>query len=30
LKLEAIGLHDNFFLLGGHSLLGAQLIGPAP
>ena len=26
LKLEAIGLHDNFFLLGGHSLLGAQLI----
>jgi amino acid adenylation domain-containing protein len=26
LKLKAIGLDDNFFLLGGHSLLGAQLI----
>jgi len=26
LKLEAIALDDNFFLLGGHSLLGAQLI----
>ena len=26
LNLEAIVLEDNFFLLGGHSLLGAQLI----
>src|SRR5579884_444650 len=26
LKLDAIGRHDNFFLLGGHSLLGAQMI----
>jgi acyl carrier protein len=26
LKVENISLSDNFFLLGGHSLLGAQLI----
>ena len=26
LKLESVGREDNFFLLGGHSLLGAQLI----
>lgn len=26
LKLDRVGIHDNFFLLGGHSLLGTQLI----
>jgi acyl carrier protein len=26
LEVDEIGLDDNFFLLGGHSLLGAQLI----
>jgi len=26
LKLEHVGVHDNFFLLGGHSLLGTQLV----
>src|SRR5262249_18571080 len=26
LQVERIGLHDNFFHLGGHSLLGAQVI----
>jgi amino acid adenylation domain-containing protein len=26
LKVDAINPHDNFFLLGGHSLLGAQLL----
>ena len=26
LKLEKIGIHDNFFDLGGHSLLGTQVI----
>jgi acyl-coenzyme A synthetase/AMP-(fatty) acid ligase/acyl carrier protein len=27
LKVESINPNDNFFLLGGHSLLGAQLLG---
>ena len=26
LKLDSVNPHDNFFLLGGHSLLGAQLL----
>ncbi len=26
LKIEAIGIDDNFFMLGGHSLLGTQII----
>jgi acyl carrier protein len=27
LELERVSVNDNFFLLGGHSLLGTQLIG---
>ncbi len=27
LEIESVSVHDNFFLLGGHSLLGTQLIG---
>jgi acyl carrier protein len=26
LGIPEVGVHDNFFLLGGHSLLGTQLI----
>jgi acyl-CoA synthetase (AMP-forming)/AMP-acid ligase II/acyl carrier protein len=26
LKVESVGMHDNFFLMGGHSLLGTQLV----
>ena len=26
LGLEQVSVHDNFFMLGGHSLLGTQLI----
>lgn len=27
LGVDRVGVHDNFFLLGGHSLMGTQLIG---
>ena len=27
LRIDRVGIHDNFFLLGGHSLMGTQLIG---
>jgi len=27
LKLKRVDIHDNFFLLGGHSLLGIHVIG---
>jgi acyl carrier protein len=26
LKVEQVGMDENFFLIGGHSMLGAQLI----
>ncbi|MGE0684115.1 MAG: phosphopantetheine-binding protein, partial [Candidatus Binatia bacterium] len=26
LKLPTVGIHDNFFTLGGHSILAAQLL----
>jgi acyl carrier protein len=26
LGVDAVGLHDNFFLLGGHSLLGTRVV----
>jgi acyl carrier protein len=27
LRLEKVGIHDNFFNIGGHSLLAAQVVG---